>query len=423
LIVSKELSPIKGSEAAVGWNIVTRLSKYHDLTVLYASGSQFNQKSYVNVIDNYFKNSPPFSGLTLVNIDYPKITKIISYFNSIFEKLSPVGLPVLFYIGYKYWQKAAFKEAKRLHKINNFNIVHQLTQITFREPGFLWKLGIPFFWGPTGGTATFPKEFNTILSVRSQILANIRRVSNAYQFNFTPRIIKANRKAAVIYTFSEIDAVRLKKRTNNQVKIMLDVGTYKRSENYKWALNNSNILKGIWCGRLDDYKAPLILLKALSKSQVTRERIEFQIIGSGPLERSLLKVAEELSLKNINWLRNVSHEEVFKLMRQADFFVHTSIQEATSSVILEALSMGLPVICHDAFGMSIAVNETCGIKIPLKSPEHSFNGFNKAMERLIIDKKFLYELKLGAIKRANEISWEIMAETIANDYLTLSYNN
>ncbi len=63
--------------------------------------------------------------------------------------------------------------------------------------------------------------------------------------------------------------------------------------------------------------------------------------------------------------QRVEHAQVFELMADADFFVHTRIQEATSSVITEALTMGLPAICHDGFGMSVAVTDTCGIKVPL----------------------------------------------------------
>ena len=35
----------------------------------------------------------------------------------------------------------------------NFEIdlIHQLTSISFREPGFLWRLDKPFVWGPISG--------------------------------------------------------------------------------------------------------------------------------------------------------------------------------------------------------------------------------------------------------------------------------
>jgi len=416
LIVAHEFSPFGGSECAVGWNIVTRMTKFHDVTVLFASGSQFNDSSYVRAVNKYLETVQPLNSLTLINLDQPRITKIIASINSKLLKLSPIGLPLFYYIGYKYWQKAVFHKARELHDLYNFHIVHQLTQISFREPGYLWKLDIPFFWGPTGGTSTFPKSFFKILSLHSRILDRIRSVSAYYQFNFSPRVKKAKSQASLIYTFSKIDEERFKVGANGEIKLMLDVGTYLRKNEKPNPANSPSRLQAIWCGRLDEFKAPIILLEAIAESELIKRMVTFQIIGTGPLANDLRKQADHLKLSNINWIGKVMHEEVFSLMGNADFFVHTSIREATSSVIPEALSMGLPVICHDAFGMGIAVNESCGIRVPLESPEKSILEFKRAIESLICDRQFLKNLKAGALKRAQDLSWDNMTSTIAVDY-------
>jgi glycosyltransferase involved in cell wall biosynthesis len=103
-------------------------------------------------------------------------------------------------------------------------------------------------------------------------------------------------------------------------------------------------------------------------------------------------------------------------MRASDFLVHTSLREATSSVIPEALSVGLPVLCHDANGMGIAVTKTCGIKVPLVSFERSIRGFHDAMVALVSDTDYLASLKAGASMRSIELSWDNMAQRIAYDY-------
>ena len=208
LIVAHEFSPEQGSECAEGWNLVTRIAKFHDVTVIYASSDQFGNNSYVDAVKNYLQVSSPIPGLTFVNIDQPRLTKFLAGINNMYEILSPIGFPLFYFVGYKYWQKAAFRVAKRLHNINHFDIVHQLTQITFREPGYLWKLGVPFVWGPTGGTSILPKQFRKQLPFRTRMMERFRSFSNYYQFNFTNRIIWANKKAALIYAYSNEDAVR-----------------------------------------------------------------------------------------------------------------------------------------------------------------------------------------------------------------------
>jgi hypothetical protein len=176
------------------------------------------------------------------------VSKIFARFNIFFKKLTPIGLPVLYYLGYKYWQKSVFRKGKALHQTENFDIVHQLTQITFREPGYMWRLGVPFFWGPTGGTVSFPKKFRKEISTVSKILTSIRSFSNYYQFRFVPRILKANKTASVIYSFSRKDAERLAQRAYGQVKIMLDVGTYPRPTVPVESSSDETFLKGICVG-------------------------------------------------------------------------------------------------------------------------------------------------------------------------------
>jgi glycosyltransferase involved in cell wall biosynthesis len=416
LIIAHEFSPMQGSECAEGWNIVTRLASYHNVTVLYASGSQANPNGYVNAINDFIKKQGPVEGLTFINIDQPKSTKMIASGNKAFSKLGAIGLPVLYYLGYKYWQKAAFKKAKQLHQEEKFDVIHQLTQIAFREPGLWWKLGIPFFWGPTGGVTTLPKKFYELLSGKNKMLERIRTFSNFYQFNYSSRVIKANKLASVIYAFSKEDAQLFKKRATGEIKLMLDAGSANHSFPDMERKTSSTVLKGIWCGQLIERKAAIILLKALALSEATKKQVQFQIVGGGSLEKMLHEEAARLGLDNIEWIKNVSRETVFHLMSNADFCVHTSIREATSNVIPEALSCGLPVICHDVNGMSIAINDTCGIKIPFISPAESIEGFHKAITTLVQNKNYLDQLKSGAAIRSQEISWVKMAETIATDY-------
>lgn len=419
LVVAHEFSPEQGSECAEGWNVVTRLAQYHDVSVVYASGNQFKHTNYKEAVDRYFEVHPPIPGLTLINVDQPKLTKSIARINSKFLKIGSIGLPILYFTAYKYWQKAVLRLAKQITSEKEFHIVHQLTQITFREPGYLWQLDLPFVWGPTGGTSTIPKGFVGLLTWKSKVFEKIRTFSNYYQFHFVTRIIQANSKARLIYAFTKEDGILFEKRAQGEIKLMLDAGTALDGKKTLNIQESSSVKTAIWCGQLIERKAAAILVQAIAAGKYQSDQIRFLIIGDGPLRDSLMALASKLSIHNIEWIRNVSHEKVFELMNAADFFIHTSYREATSNVIPEALSMGLPVICHDANGMSIAINDSCGIKIPLVSFQESVSGFQKAIDQLMEDPAYLEQLKKGAMKRTNEISWDSMVATMATDYLKI----
>jgi glycosyltransferase involved in cell wall biosynthesis len=114
-------------------------------------------------------------------------------------------------------------------------------------------------------------------------------------------------------------------------------------------------------------------------------------------------------------------------MISSDVLVHTSYREATSNVIPEALSCGLPVICHDISGMAIAVTQECGIKVPLESHEKSVLGFRQALRELLPTSQnlnttspHLAALKSGSLHRATDLSWDHFANRLALDYARIT---
>jgi len=416
LIIAHELSPFSGSECGVGWNLVTRIASFHEITVLYASGSQAKPYSYKSTIEKYFQNNPAIPDLQLINVDQPSFTRFTASLNKLFDKIGPTGLPLLYYLGYRSWQKSAFSVAREMHKRLGFDVVHQLTQISYREPGFTWKLGIPFFWGPTGGIANMPWHYYKSLPIGSKIIEGIRYLSNKYQSSCMGRIRTAISRSSVIYTYSNEDVRFFQTFSQGRIRIMLDVGTARLTDLPKINAGFEEFIECVWCGQLTYRKAPEIAIRALAAGEITMNKVRLTIIGDGPLEKSLHNLACHLQLQNIRWIRKIPHHEVFEIMQQSDLLIHTSLREATSSVIPEALSVGLPVICHDINGMGIAVNENCGIKIPMVSPEASVRDFHSAMQSLVLDRAWLAKLKKGALERAKELSWDNMAKIIAYDY-------
>jgi glycosyltransferase involved in cell wall biosynthesis len=102
-------------------------------------------------------------------------------------------------------------------------------------------------------------------------------------------------------------------------------------------------------------------------------------------------------------------------MSKAHVLLHTSICEATSTVVLEALALGLPVICHDACGMRTAVTNQCGIRVPLRDRETSIDGFCSAIQELG-DSVVYNQLSIGALQRSYELTWDSKVARISDAY-------
>ena len=121
-------------------------------------------------------------------------------------------------------------------------------------------------------------------------------------------------------------------------------------------------------------------------------------------------------MKGITWHGRLSYPEALQKMGKADVFIHSSFREAASMVVLEALGWGMPVICHDACGMAAAVDDTCGIKVPLVNPARSIKGFRDSLDRLLRNPEQVERLSEGALRRASELSWDAKAKDIADAY-------
>ncbi len=421
LISCHEISPYLGSECTSGWNVITRLAKYNKIILLYAKSNQFETNSYKEHIKQYQKENGIIENIEFVDIEMPSIgKKIIKVNKFLSNKKSSVGLSFLYFAAYKIWEFKVYKVAKNICSNREIDLVHHFNHISFREPGYLWKLNKPFFLGPISGLSNVPLSFLYRMSFFQMCFNIARNTTNYLQFYLSPRISKAMRKASMVYFVTSEDYLFLKvRKSDSGLKNLLDIGADLHSNIEK----SNEVLKPLtilWVGRLSNLKALNLLIDAIDGSELLRNGITVKVIGDGPLANQYKDQATKCKITNIEWLGLLNKTDVFEIMKQSDILVHTSIKEAASAVILESLSAGLPVFCHDAFGMSFAINNECGRKIPLISPERSVLCFRNELEKIVIEPQILLDLKKGAFQRASELSWDSIAKTISNDYSEIS---
>ena len=92
------------------------------------------------------------------------------------------------------------------------------------------------------------------------------------------------------------------------------------------------------------------------------------------------------------------------------------MSDLTSTVILEALSFGLPVITMDHCGFSNVINKSCGIKIPVTNKSQITDELGNAIIKIEEDEEYRKQLSKGAILRAKDFAWEEKAMTLDNIY-------
>lgn len=125
-------------------------------------------------------------------------------------------------------------------------------------------------------------------------------------------------------------------------------------------------------------------IRAVAQVLKTFPRIEYHIVGDGPLRASITRLIDELQVgdqvKLLGWK---SPEEVTSLMKGSDLFLVPSVtsrsgdQEGTPTVIIEALARGLPVIStlHSGIPEMIQDGRT-GFLVPERDVEAMFEALD-----------------------------------------------
>lgn len=419
LISAHEFSPFQGSECSVGWNLVMSIAKHHNVIVVHADKNQFQSSNYTENISKYFRENANTYDIKFVPIKYSKLAQFIIGINkSIAKDKTSIGFPLLYFLAYNLWQRTAYKFVKKNIDLSNIDIIHQLTSITLREPGYLWKLSPKFVWGPISGIVKIPYGFFSLFEFKQSFFQFLRNIYIDFQLLTSFRLKAVIKASNTIYCVTKEDLYFFKKKKFEYVFPMLDVGCFLEASTDR---NVVGEIKFVWMGRIVYSKALEIFLMSIGKIKNLNfnRGVLFTIIGDGPEMEKCKKMASDLGLNNINWTGAIPHRQALEILKNSHCLVHTSIREATSAVILEALSFGIPVICHDAFGMGIAINKSCGITIEFKDTNTSVNGFSEAMLDLINDDKKLLHLSNGAKKRSVSLSWENMADEISSNYYTI----
>ena len=395
LVAAFATSPYRGSEPGGGWHVVRHLADHHDVTVLCFPG--FDHDARRNY-ERYLTEHGPLPGLTMAWVEQPPLSRLL--------QREGVWQRAFYYHGYRSWEKAAYRHAVALHRREPFDLAYRLNMTGFREPGYLWRLDLPYAWGPIAGAVMMPRTFFPLLSRRDRLFYGIRNRLNARQMRSVTRCRIAARKASQLWAVDELNRTMIRRHFGADADLLLDSGCDPDPAATTRDYDGSRPLRIIWSGVHEGRKCLPILLHAMKRLVDAGRRLQLEVLSQGPETTNWQRLARELGLaETVHWTGQLPHARAVAALRDADLFVLTSLQEAATHVVMEALASGLPVVCHDACGMGLAIDDRCGLKVPLQDPATSIAGFAAALEQLLDHPQQIRTLSVGALQRAEELSW------------------
>ncbi len=406
LLSAYAASPVRGSEAAVGWNRALQATRFCDVWLI-CEETEFGPE-----IREYLDQHGPIPGLEFVFVPMSRTWRRLGNYSA------------LWYLALQQWQKKILGVAKRLHSKVGFDLTHHLTFCGYREPGYLWQLELPHVWGPIGGVQNHPYRFLAASGFSGAMREGGRNVLNQLQLATSRRVREAGRRSAAVIAANGENQRGLEQILGRQVSQMSDVGmSTSLDAGLKHLAPKTRAdhepLRILWSGWITPNKALHLLLQAaaIAAKQIP---VEITILGKGSEEASNQRLAARLGIdhfcKFLGWR---PHAEALRCFEQSHCFAFTSLRDTTGTVLLEAMSRGAPPICLNHQGASELVTPECGVKIDVTNPGQVAGDFAAALIDLYRNNDKLSSLSQGAMRRAREFTWDAQGDRMAEIYRQL----
>ncbi len=414
LLMAYECSPYHGSERAVGWGRLLQAARVAETHVI---------TSAVNLVELERART---EGLLPGNVHV--YTPALE--GKLRSLLSRSGHFDYNYRAYRQWHRCAFDLAREQHAWHAFDLVHQTTVCTFREPGDAWKLGIPFLWGPFGGTQNFPVRMLPVLPVREAMFEAVRGVINVATLRYSPRIRSAARHATAILGANSTNARDCERGFGRHVEQLLetalpeapepDRSRYRRRKRSAELGNKLPPLRLFWSGQLRPRKALPVLLRALAELKGT-VAFKLDVVGNGPEALRWQGMVHALGLhESVHFHGKLALPHAVATMQNADVFCFTSLRDTSGNVVLEALAAGVPVVAFDHQGAADMVSAQSGILIPVSTPRAAVTAWAEAIRELAQDPGLLLRLSEGTTAQAQKFLWQSNGDRVNGLYRELA---
>jgi glycosyltransferase involved in cell wall biosynthesis len=392
-------SPYKGSDWRVGWGRAVRAAERFDVWVMTSVASQMD-------IERYFEQNRPIPNLTFIYVEFGSIGRLLARIPISYFYTNPFS--------YRSWQRQVYRCAQALHTLHEFDLTHHVNLIGYREPGHLWRLNVPFIWGPIGGTQSCPWRFLASAGAMDMMKEGFRTAANWAQLRFSRKVRQALDRAAVVLVANS-DGKRAFSRYRPDVIQLLETGLDDISPREQKRLHDGP-LRILWSGEVQFRKALHLLLAALAQINGAVD-FEVRILGRGPNLEKSRALAERLGVsQHCRFLGWLPLDQAMEQSNWADVFVFTSLRDTSGNVMLEAMSRGVPVITFDHQGAGDIVTESSGIKIPITTPADAVCRFRDAIVEIGRNRELLKELSQGALDRARYFLWSRNAGEMSDIY-------
>jgi glycosyltransferase involved in cell wall biosynthesis len=380
-------APNVGSEPGVGWRWAAELAKQHEVTV---------------VTDATRRPLVEADGVRL-----PENVKVV-YYRPAWLRAVPLNSTTA-QVLYTLWQFGLLGFARRLHRQKEFDLAIHITYGVFRHPSFLGYLGIPFVFGPLGGGEDAPLALKRSIRGREKFKELLRSLLNKTAL-FDPFLWLAYARSTLILVKTEDTRRALPWPFRHRAIVYPEIGIDAPRDIQPCPRHSGEPLRVLFAGRLLGWKGAHLAIRAVALAMERGVPIKFTLLGRGPFEPELRKVAKQAGIHDrIHWISQMPQQELFGLYRTMHCLLFPSLHDSSGNVVLEAQANGLPVICLDLGGPATLVTKDSAIVVGTEGKDEAgaVAGLARALTDLANDEQCRLAMSKTALINSGEtMAWE-----------------
>jgi len=397
--------PDPGSESSVGWNWAVQAVRHgHQVDVI----TQNEHRDAIRIeVDQR-----PIPGLSFHYLDLPGPLLWMK------RRLGYFGAVLYHYL----WQIAVAREAKKLHRAGRFDIAHHVTRINDWAPSGLAALRIPFIWGPVGGsTQLWPDQIEPRLPAYARRHEAIKRWTILTGKSLDPLRRLTGRRASAILTCTEEALAGLKAGEQARARSIVYLGlSAETTQSTAKPPRDSGELRIVTTDRLVHWKGVDLLIEGLASFQEQGQgHARLLVVGDGPYRPYLETLVRERGLNDsVEFLgQPPTRHNMIDLLVGCNLFALPTLRDLPLICILDAMAVGLPILCLDHGATHELVPDDAGFKIPVRSREQVVGDIAAAIAAGAKDLSSLRERGMRARQHARAVhDWDQIGDEINRLY-------
>jgi glycosyltransferase involved in cell wall biosynthesis len=277
-----------------------------------------------------------------------------------FERLNSLMQPgyLPFYLRARRWIQ------RRLAAGEAFDVAHQVVPVALRYPSPLAGLGLPFVIGPVGGSLDSPAPF--VAEEGAAPWYQRLRALDAWRIRHDPLLRRTFESADCVVGVADYVGELLRPLTLRRFELMSEIAVHGVHERIDRS-GRTGPVRLLHVGRIVRTKGLRDAIRALDRVRDLDVRLD--VVGDGNDRATCEALVADLGLGNrVTFHGAVPRADVDGFYRRADIFCFPSYREPGGTVVLEAMSFGLPLIVCRRGGPGANVDDSCAIRLEAESP-------------------------------------------------------